>query len=188
MIKCNLAILLAERGLKMSDVINETKLAKNTVRSLYYNEAKGIQFETLTTLCDYFDVDVGELLTKLDIKVDLNSLEKLSENTYKAILHVNSGYKKASGNVHFFIHRSSEYESVELVIPLNIYQILSTFKQIEIQYVKDEVIFPILQRLDLSIEPKEFNVSVEDGLGSTSGSWLSNKNFSRRSFLAEHPF
>lgn len=188
MIKCNLAVLLAERGLKMSDVINETKLAKNTVRSLYYNEAKGIQFETLTTLCDFLDVDVGELLTKLHIKINYNSLKIVSDDAYTIGIEVISGYKKSAGQSYLLINKNSEYDSVELIIPSNIYHILSSFKHIEINYIKNELIFPILQTLNLSLNAKQFTVSVADSFDSDSEEWLSHHSYSRRSFLSEHPF
>lgn len=71
MIKCNLAVLLAERGLKMSDVINQTTLAKNTVRSLYYNEAKGIQFETIETLCNYLKVKPGDIIQEINFSYQI---------------------------------------------------------------------------------------------------------------------
>lgn len=66
MIKCNLAVLLAERGLKMADVINDTSLSKTAVRGLYYNESKGIQYETLEILCDYLNVGPEDLIKKIE--------------------------------------------------------------------------------------------------------------------------
>lgn len=71
MIKCNLAVLLAERGLKMADVINDTSLSKTAVRGLYYNESKGIQYETLETLCDYLNVGPEELIKKIYFSYEL---------------------------------------------------------------------------------------------------------------------
>ncbi|MGN7478953.1 helix-turn-helix domain-containing protein [Solibacillus silvestris] len=66
MIKCNLAVLLAERGLKMADIINDTPLSKTAVRGLYYNESKGIQYETLEILCDYLNVGPEDLIKKIN--------------------------------------------------------------------------------------------------------------------------
>lgn len=65
MIKCNLAVLLAERGLKMADIINDTSLSKTAIRGLYYNQSKGIQFETLETICDYLNVNPEEVIKKI---------------------------------------------------------------------------------------------------------------------------
>lgn len=68
MIKCNLAVLLAERGLKMADVINDTPLSKTAVRGLYYNQSKGIQFETLQILCDYLNVGPEDIIKKINFE------------------------------------------------------------------------------------------------------------------------
>lgn len=64
MIKCNLAVLLAERGLKMSDVIKDTSLSKTAVRGLYYNKSKGIQYDTLEILCNYLNVEPKDIIKK----------------------------------------------------------------------------------------------------------------------------
>ncbi|MGK5512211.1 helix-turn-helix domain-containing protein [Brevibacillus formosus] len=62
MIRNNFRILLAEQKKKMSDVEKDTGLAKATIRSLYHETAKGVQFNTLETICEYLKCDVGELL------------------------------------------------------------------------------------------------------------------------------
>lgn len=57
----NLRVILAKKKLKISDVVNGTGLSKTTVRALFYETAKGIQFRTLETLCRFLDCEVGEL-------------------------------------------------------------------------------------------------------------------------------
>lgn len=83
MIKCNLAVLLAERGLKMADVINDTSLSKTAVRGLYYNQSKGIQFETLETICDYLNVDPEDVIKKIKFKYDIISTSEIIDDTFK---------------------------------------------------------------------------------------------------------
>lgn len=46
----------------MSDIAKETGLSKTTIRALFYETAKGIQFQTLQTLCIYLNCEVGDLL------------------------------------------------------------------------------------------------------------------------------
>lgn len=70
MIKCNLAVLLAERGLKMADVINDTSLSKTAVRGLYYNQSKGIQFETLEIICNYLNVGPEDVIKKIPFFIE----------------------------------------------------------------------------------------------------------------------
>lgn len=62
MIKNNFRVLLAAQKKKMADVERDTGLSKTTLRSLYHETAKGIQFSTLATLCEYLKCDVGDLL------------------------------------------------------------------------------------------------------------------------------
>lgn len=75
MIKNNLAVILAERGLKMIDVITGTGINKNTISSLVNNKASGIQYETLDKLCDFLDVSPGELLIRHKFKVEVTRRE-----------------------------------------------------------------------------------------------------------------
>lgn len=57
----NFRVLLAKKKLKMSDVVSGTGLSKNTVRALYYETAKGVQFQTLETLCKFLNCEIGEI-------------------------------------------------------------------------------------------------------------------------------
>lgn len=82
MIKCNLSVLLAERGLKMIDIVRDTGLSQNAVRGLYYNTSKGIQFETLEIICDYLKVEPGDVIKKIDFdfKVIDKKVDKKDES------------------------------------------------------------------------------------------------------------
>lgn len=63
MIKSRLAVVMAESGkFKIADISRETGIARATLASLYHGRAKGIQFETLDTLCSFFGVGVGDIL------------------------------------------------------------------------------------------------------------------------------
>ena len=61
-LKLNLRVLLAEKNLKMTDVIRDTGLSKTAIRGIFHETSKGIQFDTLETLCDYLNCGVEELL------------------------------------------------------------------------------------------------------------------------------
>ena len=67
MIICNLAVLLAERELKISKVAAETGISRTTLTALYYNTGKGVQFETANLLCIYLDVNMEELFTVVPV-------------------------------------------------------------------------------------------------------------------------
>ena len=61
MIVIRLPILLAERKLRVADVVRATKLSKTTLHKLYNEESKRIDFETINTLCRFLDCQVGDL-------------------------------------------------------------------------------------------------------------------------------
>jgi putative transcriptional regulator len=62
MIENKLSEIMGRKRLKISDVLEGTGLARNTVAELYHGRAKGVQFETIDRLCSYLGVGVGELL------------------------------------------------------------------------------------------------------------------------------
>lgn len=88
MIKSNLAVLMAERGLKMVDVINETGIAKATIRALYYNQGKGVQFETVDTLCEFLGVTPGELFSRIKFHATVLKSEEVKHNIYQGLFRV----------------------------------------------------------------------------------------------------
>ncbi|WP_151834347.1 helix-turn-helix domain-containing protein [Acinetobacter junii] len=62
MIISNLAVLLAERKLKVADFVRSTGINKSTLHKLYNDESVRIDFETIDKICIALDVGVGDLL------------------------------------------------------------------------------------------------------------------------------
>jgi len=62
MIISNLAVLLAERKLKVADLVRSTWINKSTLHKLYNDESVRIDFETIDKICIALDVGVGDLL------------------------------------------------------------------------------------------------------------------------------
>lgn len=71
MIRCNLAVLLAERNLKISKVSKDTGISRTTLTSLNSNYSQGIQFDTMNTLCLYLGITPEKLINYIpfDIKI-----------------------------------------------------------------------------------------------------------------------
>lgn len=61
MIKCNLVLLLAERQLKVADVVRQTGISKTTLHKIYKDESTQIDFETIDKLCDFLGITMGEI-------------------------------------------------------------------------------------------------------------------------------
>lgn len=92
MIYCNLSGLIAEKHINISVLSKETGISRTTLTSIYYNHFKGIQIDTLNSLCKYFDVSADKLLvfSKYDISVELAeydfiNLEDLPSHTDNTI-------------------------------------------------------------------------------------------------------
>lgn len=60
MIKNRFAILLAERGLKISDVYDITGISRSTLTKLSNNESSAVQFDTLNRICTALDIGPSE--------------------------------------------------------------------------------------------------------------------------------
>ncbi len=66
MIRCHLARLMGERKMKISDVLRETGLRRNTVTLMYKETAQKIDIEALDKLCRLFECEVADMLEFLD--------------------------------------------------------------------------------------------------------------------------
>lgn len=78
MIICKLSEILGRKRLRVSDVIKATKISRPTLSNLYHNDSKGINFDTLNTLCEYLNISTDELLIyyPIDIKsIDLSTVD-----------------------------------------------------------------------------------------------------------------
>ena len=62
MITCNFPVLLAERRMKVSDLVRATGMSKTTLHKLYNGQSTRIDFETLDKICDLLEVEVGDIL------------------------------------------------------------------------------------------------------------------------------
>ena len=58
MIKSNLPVLLAERRLKVADLIRMTDISKSTMHKIYNDQTTRIDFETIDKIFEALDVQV----------------------------------------------------------------------------------------------------------------------------------
>jgi len=61
-ILCNLPVLLAERRMKVADLIRATDISKSTLHRLYNGDTTRIEFDTLSKLCEALGVEAGDIL------------------------------------------------------------------------------------------------------------------------------
>ena len=66
MIKCNLAILMGHKKLKIADVARETGLNRSTITALYKETATRVDLEAVDRLCRLFDCQVSDLFERVE--------------------------------------------------------------------------------------------------------------------------
>ena len=66
MISCRLSTILGARRIKVSDVCRATGIARATIDRYYYDRVNSFDREVLTKLCDFLQVDPGQLIVKVE--------------------------------------------------------------------------------------------------------------------------
>lgn len=88
MVRCNLTILLAERNLKITQVSKDTGISRTTLTYLANNYSKGIQYDTLNTLCTYLNITPGKLISHIPIEINKLHLFISGENNENLELEI----------------------------------------------------------------------------------------------------
>ena len=81
---CNLANLLNKSNQSLDAVCKATGLTDETVSRLYSNASRGISFETLEKLCDFFGCGIDSILTPIETKQKMRS-RKSKTNSSKIV-------------------------------------------------------------------------------------------------------
>ena len=61
MIVNHLPTLLAERRLKVADAVRATGVSKTTLHKIYNDQSSRIDFDTIDKLCEYLEVEIGDI-------------------------------------------------------------------------------------------------------------------------------
>lgn len=101
MIKCNLAVLLAERGIRISDLARDTGISRTTLTYLAQNQSKGVQFDTLYKICDYLKVGIDEIISLVPLRMNLVGMKHVENEKY--IINVKIIYKSSYEQFNFLI-------------------------------------------------------------------------------------
>ncbi|MEK5142596.1 helix-turn-helix domain-containing protein [Paenibacillus sp. FSL M7-0134] len=64
-IQNNLAILMAKsRRLNVGKISQDTGISRTTLTAMKYDKTKGINYDTLEILCDYFNCEVSDIIQR----------------------------------------------------------------------------------------------------------------------------
>lgn len=120
MIKNNFNELVAQRKLKITRISNDTGISRPTLNTLTRDDGKGIQYDTLNTLCNYFSITPCEFFSYIPYDIQYNFdiideqgevIDQRDELEYtmqkKALLFINvfdnKGLKKHTFEILYFV-------------------------------------------------------------------------------------
>ncbi|MCI5836263.1 MAG: helix-turn-helix transcriptional regulator [Veillonellaceae bacterium] len=103
MIRSNLSVLLAQRGLSITQTAKETGISRTTLTALEKNHSQGVQLTTINTLCSFLRVTPSDLLHHYPVDIAW-SIPILRQNTWVAsTFDLISNNKVNTFSVHFQI-------------------------------------------------------------------------------------
>ena len=79
MIKNNFNELMAQKKLKITRVSNDTGISRPTLTTLTRDGGKGIQYDTLNTLCNYFNITPGEFFDYIPYEFTIRIIDSENE-------------------------------------------------------------------------------------------------------------
>ncbi|MFK8242587.1 MULTISPECIES: helix-turn-helix transcriptional regulator [unclassified Facklamia] len=117
MIKNNFAVLMAERGLKIADVHEDTGISKTTLMAIADNTGKGVQYDTIDKLCIYLGVEPKDFFLYIPFNWSFYVSEKENLKDYFLLDVEGSNYQKTFyfepylqfGNVYDFPIANRDY-------------------------------------------------------------------------------
>ncbi|UFH65054.1 helix-turn-helix transcriptional regulator [Clostridium cadaveris] len=93
MIRCNLSVLLAERNIKITQISNDTGISRTTLTSISNNYAKGLQFDTLNTLCNYLKITPNQLISYIPVDIEVKYVY-VNNESLEITLEITKNLKK----------------------------------------------------------------------------------------------
>lgn len=108
-----LAILLAERNLKITKVSKDTGISRTTLTYLANNYTQGIQFDTLNKLCIYLKVKPQDFFDFIPIDIDLK-ISNFSYEQFDLQISLFERNKKFSFNLYGFYTKDKDSLSIDL--------------------------------------------------------------------------
>lgn len=93
MVRCNLAVLLAERNVKISQVFKETGISRTTLTALASNKYTGMQFDTIESLCSFLNVTPGQLIGYTPVNMKLIGVGKGLKIESESLEHQNVSFQ-----------------------------------------------------------------------------------------------
>lgn len=156
MIKNNFNTLMAERQLKITRVSNDTGISRTTLTALSQEMSKGVQLDTLNTLCNYFSITPCEFFSYIpyDIQYNFDIMDEQGEVINQRDELEYTMQKKALLFINVFDNKGLKKHTFEIL-----YFVLTTYNT------------------TVDVETDEFGEFLRDVIGNSSKVILDQKQF-----------
>lgn len=104
MVDSNLAVLLAERNLKITKVSRDTGISRTTLTALCYDHSGGIKFDTLNTLCKYLGITPAEFFSYSQYDYEI---QFLGETDYEDTFLKKDGMSEYEYTINIIVQRDN---------------------------------------------------------------------------------
>lgn len=154
MLKTNLSVLMAERGMKIADLHEKTNISKTTLMALAENSGKGVQFDTVDKLCVFFGITPKEFFVYSPYIFSYNFLNEY-DGVFKILgVTVKNKYYIKTFYLSFYLNTADNYDfplsddSYDLWLIVNLEQTDS---------YSDDEFFEIIKDLPVTFETDFIN-------------------------------
>ncbi len=113
MIICTLNKLMERADKTQSEVASKTGITRPTLLSLIRNDNQSIRYETINQLCNFFDVDMSELLVYSPVNVELKEI--LVEE-----VPISINYEISKKNLSYSVSLIYEIDGIEFEFDTNL--------------------------------------------------------------------
>lgn len=143
MIKCNLAVLMAQRELKIAEISEDTGISRTTLTALYYNQGKGVQFETMDTLCDYLNVSPGQLFSQIEFHAEVVGIDDTLAPNYIFTFEFDVGDEPFEEDIKVQFGKTKDGKlEIDLIVHKHTYDRLMMVPKIILEYELTKLLKP----------------------------------------------
>lgn len=180
MILCNLKKLIKEYDVTQTQIIEATGITRPTLLQLIKNENNGFKYDTLEKLCEFFDIELNDLLIYSPYFIKINDFDLtkwIIENNNKEVFQISINISIDSDEYIFDLVGSrseiQKYEkdlSLKCEIPYDLYHLFNTKKVEEFlnsMLLLDDRLIKLIDDLEYNIEnniyriKKPWHISLE---------------------------
>lgn len=120
-IHSNLRVLMAEKGLNIQKVKEQTTLSRTTISNLYNNNSAGVQFDTMVQLCTLLNCQPGDIFTYVDISLKFTELNPENDTQVNVVKTDDEENIIVSIHISCELNYNGRNESLDFFVLFNVF-------------------------------------------------------------------